>query len=67
MLVLSRKPDESIIIGDNIIIQILSSRGNHIRLGITAPTDISVHREKIYKLIKAKARKQPISKKQGEQ
>jgi carbon storage regulator len=51
MLVLTRKLDESIIIGDNIIIQILDSRAGQIRIGITAPRDISVHRHEVYERI----------------
>jgi carbon storage regulator len=53
MLVLTRKVDESIIIGDDIIIQILDVRGGQVRIGITAPIDVSVHREEIYDRIQA--------------
>jgi carbon storage regulator len=63
MLVLTRKLDESIRIGDDIIIQILSARHGQIRLGITAPRDISVHREEIYNLIHVNALKNLISEK----
>ena len=48
MLILSRRIEESILIGDNIRVKILRIRGGNIRLGITAPKDISVHREEIY-------------------
>lgn len=48
MLVLSRKPNESIIIGDNIEIKVVEVRGEQVKLGITAPRDISVHRKEIY-------------------
>lgn len=57
MLILTRKTNESIIIGDDgegstkITVQVLSVNGNQIRLGITAPKDIPVHREEIYKKI----------------
>jgi carbon storage regulator len=51
MLVLSRQRDESIIIGDNIVITIVDIRGDKVRLGIQAPTDISVHRQEIYDAI----------------
>lgn len=53
MLVLSRHIGESIIIGDNIIVSLLDTRGSQIRLGIDAPRDISVHREEIYERIQA--------------
>jgi carbon storage regulator len=48
MLVLTRKLDESIVICDDIIVQILEIRGGQIRLGVTAPKNISVHRQEIY-------------------
>ncbi len=51
MLVLSRQRDESIMIGDNIVITIVDIRGDKVRLGINAPTDIPVHRQEIYEAI----------------
>ena len=51
MLVLSRQKDESIIIGDNVEITIVDVRGDKVRLGITAPKDISVHRREVYDAI----------------
>jgi carbon storage regulator len=51
MLVLSRKLDEAIVIGDEIIVKVLNVRGGQIRLGITAPSDLSVHREEVYERI----------------
>ncbi len=51
MLVLSRQRDESIIIGDNIVITIVEIRGDKVRLGIEAPTEISVHRQEVYEAI----------------
>lgn len=52
MLVLSRKPGEKIIIGDNIEIVVISIHGDRARLGITAPSNVSVHREEIYNIVK---------------
>lgn len=53
MLILTRNPNESIIIGDNIKIINLGVRGNQVRFGIMAPDKIPVHREEVYKKIKA--------------
>lgn len=52
MLILSRYAGQSIIIGDNITIKILSDTGKPVKVGIDAPKDISVHREEIYERIK---------------
>ncbi|MHC4621298.1 MAG: carbon storage regulator CsrA [Planctomycetota bacterium] len=51
MLVLSRQKDESIMIGDNVEITIVDVRGDKVRLGITAPREISVHRREVYDAI----------------
>lgn len=51
MLVLSRYRDESIIIGNDIVITVVDIRGDKVRLGISAPTAISVHREEVYNAI----------------
>jgi carbon storage regulator len=51
MLVLSRKPGESVKIGDEVTITVLSISGKQVRLGINAPSDIAVHREEIYNKI----------------
>jgi len=52
MLVLSRKKNEVINIGDNIRITVVDVRGDNIRIGIEAPEDVSVHREEVYDAIK---------------
>ena len=51
MLVLSRHRDESIIIGDDVVITIVDIRGDKVRLGINAPQDIPVHRREVYEAI----------------
>ena len=53
MLVLTRRAGESVVIGDDIVITVLEARGDVIRLGITAPRDVQVHREEVYKELKA--------------
>lgn len=51
MLVLSRQRDESIMVGDDVEITIVDVRGDKVRLGITAPKSIPVHRREIYDAI----------------
>ena len=53
MLILTRRVGESLIIGDDIVINILGIKGNQIRIGVNAPKEISVHREEIYNRIQA--------------
>jgi len=51
MLVLSRQRDESIMIGDTIVVTIVDIRGDKVRLGINAPSEIPVHRQEVYEAI----------------
>ena len=55
MLVLSRKIGESIMIGDDIEITLVSTEGSKVRIGIQAPVDVPVHRKEIYLEIQASA------------
>ncbi|MFV2068816.1 MAG: carbon storage regulator CsrA [Pirellulales bacterium] len=57
MLVLSRQRDESIIIGDNIVVTVVDVRGDKVRLGIDAPTEIPVHRQEVYEAIQRENRR----------
>lgn len=52
MLVLSRQRDETIMIGDEIELTVVDIRGDKVRLGITAPTRIAIHRKEVYEAIK---------------
>lgn len=52
MLVLSRKRDESIVIAGNITITVVDIRGDKVRLGIVAPSEVPVHRREVYDAIK---------------
>ena len=51
MLVLSRQRDESIIIGDNVVVTVVDVRRDKVRLGIEAPREIPVHRREVYEAI----------------
>ncbi len=51
MLILTRRVGESLMIGDDINVTVLSIRGNQVRIGVSAPKDVSVHREEIYERI----------------
>lgn len=57
MLVLSRHRDESIMIGDDVMITIVDIRGDKVRLGIEAPQEIPVHRQEVYEAIKRENQK----------
>ena len=52
MLVLSRTRDESIMIGDNVVITVVDVRGDKVKLGIDAPIEIPVHRQEVYEAIR---------------
>ena len=53
MLILSRRLNETLVIGDNVFLSVLGIKGNQVRIGINAPKDISVHREEIFVKVKA--------------
>ena len=52
MLVLSRYRDESIYIGDDVVITVVDIRGDRVRIGVQAPSDVTVHRQEVYEAIK---------------
>ncbi|MFJ7921347.1 carbon storage regulator CsrA [Lysinibacillus fusiformis] len=56
MLVLSRKKDESIMIGDQVEIKILAVEGEQIKIGIVAPKNVKVHRSEVFEAIQAQNR-----------
>jgi len=64
MLVLSRRKDESIIIGDDVEVTIVDVRGDKVRLGITAPKNIPVHRREVYEAIQREKREKEAKQKQ---
>ena len=58
MLILTRKPRETLTIGHDVTVTVLGINGNQVRLGINAPKSIPVHREEIYEKIKAEQQQQ---------
>ncbi|MDR2602333.1 MAG: carbon storage regulator CsrA [Spirochaetaceae bacterium] len=53
MLILTRKPDEKIIIGEDIVVSIIEIRGDQVRLGVDAPKTIKIYRQEIFDAIRA--------------
>jgi carbon storage regulator len=51
MLVLSRRANQSIVVGDDIVITVLDIRGDQVRIGIRAPRHVTVHREEVHSQI----------------
>jgi carbon storage regulator len=60
MVVISRKKNESLVIGDNIIVTVIEIRGDKVRLGIEHPKEMPVHRKEIYEAILREASPPPI-------
>jgi carbon storage regulator CsrA len=56
MLVLTRRVDETLMVGDEVTVTVLGVKGGQVRIGINAPRDVGVHREEIYERIQAEKR-----------
>ena len=54
MLILTRRVGESLMIGDEVTVTVLSIRGNQVRIGVNAPKEVAVHREEVYERIQHK-------------
>ena len=56
MLILTRRPNETLMIGSEITVTVLGVKGNQVRIGVNAPKNVTVHREEIFERIKANER-----------
>jgi carbon storage regulator len=56
MLIVTRKLQESVMIGNDVTVTVLGVKGNQVRIGINAPKDITVHREEIFERIRSEQR-----------
>ena len=52
MLVLTRRPGESIVVGEDIVITVIEIKGGQVRIGIDAPRSVEVYREEIYEQVR---------------
>jgi carbon storage regulator len=52
MLILTRRVNEKLMVGDDVTVTVLSISGNQVRIGVTAPRHVPVHREEIYEKVK---------------
>jgi carbon storage regulator len=59
MLILTRRAGEVFHIGDDVVVTICAINGNSVRVGVTAPREVSVHREEVYRRIKEEDVRQP--------
>ena len=53
MLILTRKTNETLMVGDDVTVTVLGVKGNQVRIGVNAPREIAVHREEVYDRIRA--------------
>lgn len=65
MLVLTRRGGEALMIGDDITITVLGVKGNQVRVGVSAPREVAVHRKEIYERIREKEQSEPDNRPQG--
>ena len=60
MLILTRRVGETVMIGNEVTVTVLGVKGNQVRVGVTAPRSVAVHREEIYERIKQEGEGSPL-------
>jgi carbon storage regulator len=58
LLILTRRVNESLMVGEQVTVKVLAVKGNHVRIGIDAPKDVRVHREEIYNRVQQEKMRQ---------
>lgn len=58
MLILTRRVNESLVVGDQVTVTVVAVKGNQVRIGIKAPKDVQVHREEVYDRIQQESMQQ---------
>jgi carbon storage regulator CsrA len=59
MLILTRRPQEALVIGDDVTVIVLGVHGSQVRIGVNAPKSVTVHREEVYERIRAGEQRGP--------
>jgi carbon storage regulator len=58
MLILTRKANETLTVGNDVTVTILGIKGNQVRIGVNAPKEVAVHREEVYNRIKTETQQE---------
>ncbi|MCO2560257.1 carbon storage regulator CsrA [Pseudomonas aeruginosa] len=59
MLILTRRVEETLMVGDDVTVTVLGVKGNQVRIGVNAPKEVAVHREEIYQRIQKEKDQEP--------
>jgi carbon storage regulator len=59
VLVLTRRANQSIMIGDDVVVTVLEVRGDQVRIGIRAPREVQVHREEVFEALRENGNAEP--------
>jgi len=59
MLILTRRPQEALVIGDDVTVIVLGVQGSQVRIGVRAPKSVAVHREEVYERIRTGEERRP--------